>query len=93
MHASDQKAPLRVVDKKLGSVKEAGFDGIVTICPNCFRMLDTGQGAMDEASSGGGVRVPVFHYAQLLGLAMGFPPARLGLQFNSSPVRDIVDRV
>ncbi|HEX9915301.1 MAG TPA: CoB--CoM heterodisulfide reductase iron-sulfur subunit B family protein [Candidatus Bathyarchaeia archaeon] len=93
MYAPDPKASLRVVGKKLESVKEAGFDGLVTICPHCFRMLDTMQGSVDNALGNGGVRVPVFHYAQLLGLAMGLSPARLGLQFNSSPVRGLVDRM
>ena len=93
MYVSDKKASLRVVGKKLESVKEAGFDGLVTICPHCFRMLDTMQGSADDAVNGRGVRVPVFHYAQLLGLAMGLSPARLGLQFNSSPVRGLVDRM
>jgi len=93
MHASDRKASLRLVGKKLESVKEAGFDGLVTICPHCFRMLDTMQCYVDDVSNGRGVRVPVFHYAQLLGLAMGLSPAKLGLQFNSSPVRSIIDRM
>jgi heterodisulfide reductase subunit B len=93
MQASDEEASLRVADRKLLSVKEGGFDGIVTICPHCFRMLDARQGSIDVASGGEGLRVPVIPYTQLLGLAMGFSPARLGLQFNMSPVGDIIDRI
>jgi len=92
MQTSDEEASLRVADRKLRSVRDGGFDGIVTICPHCFRMLDAGP-EKTGAVSGEAERVPVIHYTQLLGLAMGFSPARLGLQFNKSPVAGIIDRV
>ena len=77
---------MKVAGKKLRSVKESGLDGIVTICPHCFRMLDASQGGMRAASGDERLRVPVIHYTQLLGLAMGINTTKLGLQFNMSPV-------
>jgi len=86
IYASDEGSALKVAGRKLRSVKESGLDGIVTICPHCFRMLDTSQGDMRAASGDERLRVPVIHYTQLLGLAMGINTTKLGLQFNMSPV-------
>ena len=86
IYASDEVSTLKVAGKKLRSVKESGLDGIVTICPHCFRMLDASQGGMRAASGDERLRVPVIHYTQLLGLAMGINTTKLGLQFNMSPV-------
>jgi heterodisulfide reductase subunit B len=86
MYASDEGSTLEIARRKLGSVKESGLDGVVTICPHCFRMLDASQGAVRGSSGYERLRVPVIHYTQLLGLAMGINTTKLGLQFNVSPV-------
>jgi succinate dehydrogenase / fumarate reductase cytochrome b subunit len=86
LYTSDEASTLKVAGKKLRSVKESGLDGIVTICPHCFKMLDASQGGMRAASGDDRLRVPVIHYTQLLGLAMGINTTKLGLQFNMSPV-------
>ena len=86
MYTPDEGSTLKVARRKLRSVREGGLDGVVTICPHCFRMLDTAQ---DESSGRERLRVPVIHYTQLLGLAMGVSTMRLGLQFNVSPVEQI----
>jgi heterodisulfide reductase subunit B len=86
IYALDKGSNLKVAGRKLRSVKESGLDGIVTICPHCFRMLDASQEGMRAASGDERLRVPVIHYTQLLGLAMGINTSKLGLQFNMSPV-------
>jgi len=86
MYIPDEGFTLKVARRKLRSVREGGLDGVVTVCPHCFRMLDTSQ---DESSGRERLRVPVIHYTQLLGLAMGVSTTRLGLQFNVSPVEQI----
>jgi heterodisulfide reductase subunit B len=86
MYAPDEGSTLKVAHRKLRSVKERGLDGIVTVCPHCFRTLDTAQGIGSDRER---LRVPVIHYTQLLGLAMGISASRLGLQFNVSPVEQV----
>jgi len=89
MYASDEGSTLKVARRKLRSVKESKLDGVVTICPHCFRTLDTAQGDMRGVSGYERLKVPVIYYTQLLGLAMGINATRLGLQFNVSPVEQI----
>ena len=83
MYTPDGGFTLKVARRKLRAVREGGLDGVVTICPHCFSMLDTAQDGLE------GLKVPVIHYTQLLGLAMGIKTTRLGLQFNVSPVEQI----
>jgi heterodisulfide reductase subunit B len=93
LYSLNQESSLKMVENKLKSVNECGLDGIVTLCPHCFRMLDAGQKKIMKASRDEELSVPVIHYTQLLGLAMGISQSKLGLQFNLSPVEKIIDRL
>jgi len=64
---------------KIRSAKEAGADVLVTACPFCYLHLENTQvlGEVPEEE-----QVPVLHYPQLLGLAMGMEPDDVGLYEN-----------
>lgn len=62
----------------LESAKDAGADCIVVACPLCHGNLDIRQKEIEgiyETSYG----LPIFYLTQLLGLALGVPGERLGL--------------
>lgn len=75
--AIDEKISLSLVREKLLHVKEAGADAIVTVCPACHIMYDANQ-ARVERMFNEKYEIPVLHYTQLLGLAMGMQPEELG---------------
>ena len=87
------RTTLKIAGDKLQAVKSYGFDGLVTTCPFCFKMYDGRQRAIKGALKDSSLDVPVFYYTQLLGLALGFRPERLGLQLNQSPVDGLVERI
>ncbi len=58
--------------------KEHGADCMVTPCPLCHMSLDIYQGRAERAI-GMPLNLPILHFPQLLGLAMGFSPKQLGL--------------
>ena len=64
---------------KIRSAREAGADVFVTACPFCYLHLENTQvlGEVPEEE-----QVPVLHYTQLLGLAMGMEPDDVGLYEN-----------
>lgn len=87
------KTTLTIAGEKLQSVKRYGFDGLVTLCPFCFKVFDNRQRAIQTAMGDRSIEVPVFYYTQLLGLAMRLEPERLGLELNLSPVDTLVEKI
>ena len=62
----------------LASAKRAGADCIMVACPLCHGNLDIRQKEIEEAN-GTRYGMPVFYMTQLLGLAVGVPAGKLGL--------------
>jgi heterodisulfide reductase subunit B len=82
--AIDEKISLSLVREKLLHVKEVGVDALITICPACHIMYEANQIRV-ERMFGEKYEIPVLHYTQLLGLAMGMQPEDLG--FNELRVK------
>jgi heterodisulfide reductase subunit B len=77
--------------KKL--VKLSGkVDAMVVICPFCGIMYDKYQKTLEEELAKQ-LGVPVIYYPQLLGLALGIPPAKLGFDVNSVSVQALLAKV
>ena len=63
----------------LASARAAGADCIMVACPLCHGNLDIRQKEIEEAT-GERFAMPVFYMTQLLALAAGVSPGRLGLE-------------
>ncbi len=88
-------APIMLVDKEthLRMVKKilegaSGADCIVTVCPLCHYALDVGQAVIGYKQS-----IPVLHVTQILGLALGIPAEKLGLDKNVTPTQPLLKKV
>jgi len=68
---------LKLTGDILASAKRAGADCIVVACPLCHGNLDIRQKEIEEAS-GEEYNMPVFYITQLLALAVGVNPGKLG---------------
>ena len=71
--------------EKLTNIKEAGCDVIITACPFCHLQLDLGQLEVNGVFKNEieePFKIPVIYTTQILGLAMGIDPSRLGLMKN-----------
>jgi len=75
----NEKIPLQLARDKLNHIKEAGAQAMVTVCPFCHMMFDTNQSRIERMFNET-FGLPVLHYPQLLGLAMGFTPEELALK-------------
>jgi heterodisulfide reductase subunit B len=66
----NDKIPLYLAGDKLRNVKAVDAQAMITVCPFCHMMFDINQPRIErllEEEFG----IPVLHYPQLLGLAMG----------------------
>jgi len=74
----DEHVSLQLARNKLKHIKEAAIDAMVTICPSCHVAYDANQLRIEKVFSES-YGIPVLHYPQLLGLAMGINPNELAL--------------
>ncbi len=77
--AIDEKVSLALAHEKLHHIKDVGAQAMVTVCPSCHLMFDMQQARIEKVFNET-FKLPVLHYTQLLGLAMGFTPDELALK-------------
>lgn len=82
---------LNLAREKLANAAKAGADCISTLCPFCFIALDLGQlqikSKLDETFD-----LPVLHYSELLGLALGIDPKEMALETHKIKTDKIVHK-
>jgi len=77
--AIDDKVALQLTREKLNHIKEVGAQALITVCPSCHLMFDVNQSRIERAFNET-YNLPVLHYTQLLGLAMGLSPDELAIK-------------
>lgn len=83
---------LKITQHKLSRIKEAEIDCIVNACPFCHMQLDAGQEEIRQ-KTGIVYNIPVLHYTQLLGLALGFSPEELGINLNVIKDNKFIEKI
>jgi heterodisulfide reductase subunit B len=80
-----------LVRKKIENIT-GKVDAMVTFCPICHSTYDTQQ--LDVFSDAEREKqVPVLHYTQLLGLALGIPEEKLGLEMNRVDITKVMEKI
>jgi len=80
---SDSDTSTRLVLNLLEAAEECGADVIATECPTCHSGLELHQ-VRAETEFGRKTSVAMLYFTQLLGLALGLSPRRLGIHENVS---------
>jgi len=88
----NDKIPLQLTREKLANIKKAGAQVLVTVCPFCHMMFDTNQSRIERLFNES-FKIPVLHYPQLLGLAMGFSPDELALKELRVDPTQVISRI
>jgi heterodisulfide reductase subunit B len=73
----NDKIALELARDKLNHIKMVDAQAMITICPFCHIMYDTNELRIEKMFNET-YGIPVLHYPQLLGLAMGMPCEELG---------------
>lgn len=76
--AIDNRIPHYLAREKYKNAISAGANVMVTLCPACHQVLDGNQ-RQAERRFQETYNLPVLHYPQLLGLAMGIPANELAI--------------
>ncbi|MEM3356215.1 MAG: CoB--CoM heterodisulfide reductase iron-sulfur subunit B family protein [Candidatus Bathyarchaeia archaeon] len=72
----NDKIALQLARDKLNHIKSVEAQAMITICPFCHIMYDTNEVRIEKMFNET-YGIPILHYPQLLGLAMGIPPEEL----------------
>jgi heterodisulfide reductase subunit B2 len=70
------KVALALARDKLNHIKQVDAQALITICPFCHIMYDTNELRIEKMFNEA-YGIPILHYPQLLGLAMGLTPEEL----------------
>ena len=74
----NEAIPFQMAKEKLDHIMAVGAQALITVCPFCHMMYDLNQPRI-ERTFNIKIGIPVLHYPQLLGLAMGFSPEELAI--------------
>lgn len=77
--AHDERVAIKLTGRHIDAAKKNGARTMVTPCPLCHTVLDSMQREI-EADLDKRLDMPILHLPQLVGLALGIPPEKLGLQ-------------
>ncbi|MHA1741450.1 MAG: CoB--CoM heterodisulfide reductase iron-sulfur subunit B family protein [Candidatus Thorarchaeota archaeon] len=83
---------VRLARDKLKSIKDAGAEFIMVVCPACGNQLDLQQFGIKD-TYGEEYNLPVLFYPQILALAMGMSEDDVGLSMNRVPADPILDHL
>ena len=88
----NEEIPLQLAKEKLEHVRAVGAQALITVCPFCHIMYDLNQSRI-ERKFGLELGIPVLHYPQLLGLAMGLQPDELALNELRVKPNELLKRI
>jgi heterodisulfide reductase subunit B len=83
---------LGLAREKLANTTKAGANCIATLCPFCFVALDLGQ-LQIKSKFNETFDIPVLHYSELLGLALGIDPKEMALETHKIKTDKIVSKI
>jgi heterodisulfide reductase subunit B len=86
---SDSETSTRLVANILQAAEAAGAEVIATECPTCHSGLEMHQ-IRAEKTLGIKTSVKIIYFTQLLGLALGLKPRKVGIQENVSDSREFL---
>lgn len=84
-----EETAVAMTGKRLSDAKDHGAHCMVTPCPFCHINLDNYQG-LAEKRLRREIDLPIFHFAQLVGLAMGLSADEMGLDRHLVSAEDVI---
>lgn len=86
----EENLALMLTKKILDSAKDNGANCVAVTCPLCQTNLDAYQKAV-ESKFNVSYKLPILYFTQIMGLALGIEPKKLGLNKNMVPTDKIIE--
>jgi heterodisulfide reductase subunit B len=83
---------LNIAKENLDNMKASGADCIVTLCPFCQTQFDRNQKVV-ERKFNKEYNLPVFYYPELLCIALGVNPDKLGFDLHRVKVDQVLNKI
>lgn len=88
----DRTNSLKITLRKMKSIRKAGADVIVTVCPYCLLHLDNAQAEL-EVEFDETFDLPVLHLSELVGVLFDLPPEIVRLDAHKVPVNSFLRKI
>ncbi len=85
---TNRTVSLKLGKRYLDGVYQSGAEAIVTACPLCFKALDVYQKEMNLD-----YQIPVFYLPEIVGLAFGFSPKEMMLDWHQISLAQILSKM
>lgn len=89
---ADETVSLKLSSEILKNAKKKNASFIATMCPLCHLNLDLKQRRIEKLA-GERFNMPIIYFTQILGLAIGIEPKKLGLNKNIVSTKSVVSWV
>jgi heterodisulfide reductase subunit B len=86
-----EQAASKLLINIMETAEKVNADCVVTTCPFCSFQLDLGQ--FQAAETGKSYDTPILYYTDLLGLALGIPPEKLGVTLHRVDVTPLLEKL
>ncbi len=90
LRAGEEETAQAMCRSKLGDMVEHEAEALTVVCPSCMMQYDNMQHVLQRA--GEDLKLPVFYYPELLGLALGMEPDELGIERHRVDTAPFLDR-
>jgi heterodisulfide reductase subunit B len=88
----NEDMPPKMMHDILSAVEESNPDCLCLICPTCFDQYDLGQLKMKKIFDKK-FDVPVVYYFQLLALAQGASPDKIGIKWHKVKPKEFLEKI
>jgi heterodisulfide reductase subunit B len=93
VRGSQVAVSIDIAKEKLDNMISVGADCLVNVCSFCHLQFETSQVQLNKELGERKYQLPVIYYTQLLGLAMGLDPIKLGLHKHMVNTQPLLDKI
>ncbi len=89
---SDRDLSLLMIDNKLKAIENAGANCVAVVCPACYQQYEFNQRELNKRNNTE-YNLPIFYLSELVGLAFGFFPEEMGLNFHRIKPNELFESI